>query len=117
MCGIELLKRGDAFGYTYGGEEGIMRDRAYRREMEAKKESRLKQILKTCKPIPRVGHVKCGWVDGMWRPVKGAYVQYPKNSNIQKYLKRQTRRKVRRSEPFAKGNSYRKCMEYRWIFW
>ena len=48
---------------------------------------------------------------------KGKHIKRPKNSNKQKFLKRQSRRLVRRSEPFPNGNSYRKCMEYRWHFW
>ena len=93
-----------------------MRGRDYRRRMTAKKERRLKKILTTYGRPPRAGYVECGWVDGVWKPV-GGYVKRPKNSNIQKYLKRQSRRLVRRSEPFQNGNSYRKCMEYQWRFW
>ncbi len=93
-----------------------MRGRAYRRSMEAKKERRHIKIITTYKKLPRIGNIECGWVDGVLQPV-GDYIKYPKNSNIQKYLKRQSKRKVRRSEPFPNGNSYRKCMEYRWQFW
>lgn len=32
-------------------------------------------------------------------------------------IKRQTKRKVRRSESFPNGNGYRKCIEYQWQFW
>lgn len=93
-----------------------MRGNAYRRAMRAKKDRRLRKILSDCRDTPHAGSVEFGWVDGAWQPVK-EYIQYPKNSNMQKYLKRQSNRKVRRSEAFPNGNSYRKCMEYRWQFY
>ena len=93
-----------------------MRGYAYRRTMKAKKDRKLRKILSDCRYTPHAGRVEHGWVDGVWQPVK-AYIQYPKNSNMQKYLKRQSNRKVRRSAPFPNGNGYRKCMEYRWQFY
>ena len=93
-----------------------MRGYAYRRTMKAKKDRRLRKILSDCRYTPHAGYVECDWVDGVWQPVR-EYIQYPKNSNMQKYLKRQSNRKVRRSEAFSNGNSYRKCMEYRWQFY
>ena len=92
-----------------------MRGRDYRRMMDAKKERRLIEIVTSHGSLPRAGYIRCGWVDGVWQPI-GNHVKLPQNSNKQKYLKRQSRRMVRRSEPFANGNSYRKCMEYRWHF-
>ena len=93
-----------------------MRGKAYRRKMTAKKEHRLKTVLTTYRRMPCGGYVECDWVDGVWQPV-GKYIKRPKNSNKQKYLKRQSRRLVRRSEPFPNGNGYRKCMEYKWEIW
>lgn len=90
-----------------------MRGYAYRRTMKAKKD---RKILIDCRYTPHAGYVEYGWVDGVWQPVR-EYIQYPKNSNMQKYLKRQSNRKVRRSEAVPNGNSYRKCMEYRWQFY
>ena len=92
-----------------------MRGRDYRRRMNAKKERRLKTILTTYCRVPRAGYVECDWVEGEWKPV-GKYIKRPKNSHKQKFLKRESRRLVRRSEPFPNGNSYRKCMEYRWHY-
>ena len=93
-----------------------MRGRAYRRHMEAKKDIRLRKILTECRYTSHAGYIQYGWVDGEFKPVK-EYIQYPKNSNMQKYLKRKSRRTVRRSEVTLQGNSYRKCMEYRWEFY
>jgi hypothetical protein len=93
-----------------------MRGKAYRRMMEMKKKHRLVKIATAYGYLPRAGYIECGWVDGVWKPV-GNHIKYPKNSNKQKYLKRQSRRLVRRSEPFSNGNSYRKCLEYQWHFY
>ena len=93
-----------------------MRGKAYRRDMENKKERRLRKIIAKRHSGPLVGYIPHEWIDGVWQPL-GDYIRRPKNSNIQKYLKRQLRRKVRRSDPFPNGNSYRKCIEYKWQFW
>ena len=93
-----------------------MRGKAYRRDMQDKKERRLREIISHRHSGPLVGYIPCEWNDGVCQPA-GDYIRYPKNSNIQKYLKRQSKRKVRRSEPFKNGNSYRKCTEYKWQFW
>ena len=93
-----------------------MRGKAYRRDMQTKKEQRLRRIISQYHCKSSAGSISSDWVDGVWQPT-GNYVRYPKNSNIQKYLKRQTNRKVRRSESFSNGNSYRKCIEYQWQIW
>ena len=93
-----------------------MRGYAYRRTMKEKKDRKLRKILNDCRYTTHAGRIEYGWADGVWQPVK-EYIQYPKNSNMQKYLKRQSNRKVRRSKAFPNGNSYRKCMEYRWQFY
>lgn len=93
-----------------------MRGKAFRRDMQNKKDRRLRETIVQCRCKPSAGSITHAWIDGIWQPV-GDYIKYPKNSNIQKYLKRQTKRKVRRSEPFPNGNSYRKCIEYQWQFW
>ena len=84
--------------------------------MKVQKDRRLRKILSVYRYTPHAGHIEYGWVDGVWQPVR-EHIQYPKNSNMQKYLKRQSNRKVRRSEAVPNGNSYRKCMEYRWQFY
>lgn len=93
-----------------------MRGRAYRRAMDDVKERRLRKIIAECRYTPHAGYIHYGWVAGVWQPI-GDYIRYPKNSNMQKYLKRQSKRKVRRTELLPKGNGYRKCMEYQWEFY
>lgn len=93
-----------------------MRGKAYRRYMKDKKDRRSRKMIGECHCKTSVGYITHAWIDGVWQPA-GDYIRYPKNSNIQKYLKRQSKRKVRRSDPFPNGNGYRKCMEYQWQFW
>ena len=93
-----------------------MRGKAYRRDMQDKKDRRLRGIIAHRHSGPLVGYIRFEWNDDVCQPA-GDYIRYPKNSNIQKYLKRQSKLKVRRSEPFQNGNSNRKCTEYKWQFW
>ena len=95
---------------------GNMRGKAYRRSMQKTKDIQLRKIITECKYTPHAGSIHYGWVDGEWQSI-GDYIRYPKNSNMQKYLKRQSKRKVRRTELLPNGNGYRKCMEYRWEFY
>ena len=93
-----------------------MRGKAYRRYMQEMKNRQLLKILTECRYTPNAGYVEHAWVDGTWQVV-GNHIKYPKNSKMQKYLKRKSKRKVRRTEFLPNGNSYRKCMEYRWEFY
>ena len=90
-----------------------MRGKAYRRRMQQKKYNRLRTIITGNRCIPNAGYMRYGFVDGVWKPVS-AYILYSKNSNVQKYLKKRSRRKIRRSKQLFQGNSYRKQMEYHW---
>jgi hypothetical protein len=93
-----------------------MRGRAYRRSMQKQKDIRLRKIIAECRYTPHAGYIRYGIVGEVFQPM-GDYIRYPKNSNMQKYLKRQSKRKVRRSELVLQGNNYRKVMEYRWEFY
>ena len=93
-----------------------MRGRAYRRAMRDKKDRRLRNIITNCGYIPHAGYIDWDLVDGVWQPV-GKYIKYPKNSNMKKYHKKQSNRKVRRAEISQKCNGYRKCSEYWWIIY
>jgi hypothetical protein len=85
--------------------------RAYRRKMKIRKEDRLYHIVK--------GHYMphVGWVDWEFngRTLHGSpyYFKDSSHSRKQKWLKKQTIRKVRRMD-IANGNYYRKCYEYWW---
>ena len=58
-----------------------MRGKAYRREMQYKKDLRLRRIIGEYRCKPTVGYITRRWIDGVWQPV-GDYIRYPKNSNI-----------------------------------
>ena len=90
-----------------------MRGKAYRRRVKKKNHDRLLSIITGNRYISQAGYLHYGYVDGEWKPIEN-HILYPKNSNIQKFLKRQSRRKVRRSDQLFQGNSYRKHMEYKW---
>lgn len=76
-----------------------MRNKAYRRAMKAKKKTKgfVKIINEYTEYAPHVGYIDWDFVDGIWQPV-GRYVKYPKNSARQRFLKKQSNRRVRRSE-------------------
>lgn len=92
-----------------------MRGKAFRRYMAYKKKSKRIKILEFNYSL-RVGNIDYGWDDGEWK-ITGKYVKYPRNSNVQKYLKRQSNRLIRRTESLPGGNGYRKYMEYKWELW
>lgn len=45
------------------------------------------------------------------------YIVYPKNSNAQRFLKKQTAKKARRADLPNKGNAYRKVIDYWWALY
>jgi hypothetical protein len=90
------------------------RDRAYRREMRIRHNRRLTRIIHSCPYKLHKGYVEWGLADGRWQPV-GRYIKYPKNSNAQRYWKRQSNKAVRRRKEIFPGNQYRKCFEYWWM--
>ena len=58
--------------------------------------------------------LKHGWVDGKWVPVED-HIQYSSNSRRTTYYKKQSNRKVRRTnEVCGKGGQYKRCYEYWW---
>lgn len=94
-----------------------MRNGAYRRAMKAKKDKKLRKIINEYTGYaPHIGYIDWDYVDGVWQPV-GKYVKYPKNSAKQKFLKRQTNKKIRKSDISHKGNDYRKHYEYWWTMY
>ena len=87
---------------------------AYRREMRQRKFEKAKAIVDTtCNPA--VGCVHEDFIDGEW--IEGTYIQYPKNSKTQRVYKRQSNKRVRKSDVPMKGNGYRRCLDYWWILY
>lgn len=94
-----------------------MRNGAYRRAMKAKKDKKLRKIINEHTGYaPHIGYIDWDYVNGVWQPV-GKYVKYPKNSAKQKFLKRQTNKKIRKLDISHKGNDYRKHYEYWWTMY
>ena len=60
--------------------------RAYRRKMRKQKKEKLMRIM-TYGYKSGIGYTDWGWKDGVYQPV-GSYIQYPKNSNRQTFLRR-----------------------------
>lgn len=55
-----------------------------------------------------------GWIDGNYVEV-GTHVQFSKNSNAQRYWKRQSNKKIRRyKENIPHGCHYKKLFPYLW---
>ena len=93
-----------------------MRGRSYRRIMKIRKDRRFRRILHECNCAPSAGYIKYTRIDGVKQPVENR-IRYPKNSNMQQYLKKLSSRKIRRSEDVPNGNAYRKYTEYAWQLW
>lgn len=87
----------------------------YRHEMKAKKDNGIRKIS-TYGYCPNAGYPKYNYVNGEW--IDAGYIQYPKNSNAQRYWKKHSNRIVRRSKYICgKGNQYRKHFEYWWTLY
>lgn len=91
----------------------VKRTRAERRKNSFKKQNRKRKIaVQGNQYNPFKGYVDYDYVDGKLSPV-GKYVKYIGKSNHQKYLKKQTNKRLRKriiqDEEFGrKGNHYRK---------
>ena len=90
--------------------------RRYRRQMCLKKTARLRKIVIE-HYVPHAGYVQWECIDGEWLPA-GKYIKYPKNSNCQKWCKRETSKKMRNAADVpGKGNYYRKLFDYWWMLY
>lgn len=91
-----------------------MRSIVYRRKMKRQKVDRLRNIIVGSHTYaPHIGYIDYGYINGQWQPI-GNYIKYPKNSNKQKFLKKQTNKRIRRAKVLVKGNAYRKYLDYWW---
>ena len=98
-----------------GGKGRRKSGRCYRRAMNRHKEQRLRSIIRREHwYYPYRGYIDWDFVDGVWQEV-GKYIKYPKNSNRQQYLKKQSSRRVRHYSCLPpKGNGYRRVFDYWW---
>lgn len=89
---------------------------AYRRQMHIKKNDELLRIV-TRHYVPHAGYVDWGF-DGRSLLHSGKYIKYKKNSNCQRWIKRETSRKFRRRLDLPrKGNAYRRLFDYWWTLY
>ncbi len=90
--------------------------REYRRLQRTKHYARMHKIV-TRSYIPHVGYVQ--WTfDGSHFVPTGKYIKYPKNSNCQQWIKRETSKRTRRCKELpAKGNHYRHLFDYWWTLY
>ena len=88
---------------------------AYRRRMHIKKNDDLLKIV-TRQYAPHAGYVDWGF-DGRTLLHSGKYIK-KKNSNCQRWMKRETSRKFRRRLDLPrKGNAYRRLFDYWWTLY
>ncbi|WP_418242257.1 hypothetical protein [Dysosmobacter sp.] len=88
-----------------------------RRIHEIQKSDRLLRIINYGGYAPHRGYIDWGF-DGQTLLHSGKHIKYPKNSNCQRWIKRETSRKIRncRSTP-VKGNFYRRLFDYWWTLY
>lgn len=77
-----------------------------------KKNDDLLRIINYGGYAPHQGYIDWGF-DGKTLLHSGKHIKYPKNSNCQKWMKRQTSRRIRNcKEVSPKGNFYRRLFDY-----
>ena len=90
--------------------------RLYRQQQTVRKNDHLMRIV-TMHYVPHAGYIHWGF-DGDTLLHTGKYIKYPKNSNCQKWIKRETSRRIRccKYTP-RKGNFYRRLFDYWWTLY
>lgn len=88
--------------------------RAYRRMVKKKKDKKRRRLLSIYKYRPFLGYIEHDFIDGKWQET-GSHIKYPKASNRQRFLKRQSNKMVRRYKgAISSGNAYKKIYDYWW---
>ena len=85
-----------------------------RKLIQKHKDQRLRNIINNYGYNPRIGFVDWDFVDGVWQEV-GKYIKYPRNSNRQKWIKKETSHKLRHIKDIPLHNKYRRYIDYWWI--
>ncbi|MDD3231425.1 MAG: hypothetical protein PHE09_19765 [Oscillospiraceae bacterium] len=90
--------------------------RDYRRQRHIRKNDELMRIV-TRAYVPHAGYIDWGFI-GETLLHSGKYIKYPKNSNCQKWIKRETSRRIRNCQYVPrKGNFYRRLFDYWWTLY
>ena len=97
--------------------QGIKDRRRLRRVRDIQKTDRLLRIINYGGYAPHRGYIDWGF-DGRTLLHTGKYIKYPKNSRCQRWIKRETSRRIRicRNAP-SKGNFYRRLFDYWWTLY
>lgn len=84
----------------------------YRREMKRRKFERYKELGWFSRGAG-MGYVDWEYVNGRLLPV-GRYFRYPKDSHRQRFYKRHSNKRVRKTAVPLNGSGYKRCFDYRW---
>ena len=88
-----------------------------RRIRDVRENNRLLRIINYGGYAPHRGYIDWGY-DGSTLLHSGKYIKYPKNSNCQRWMKKETSRRIRNCRDVsAKGNYYRRLFDYWWTLY
>lgn len=91
--------------------------RRMRRIARVRKNDDLLRIINYGGYAPHRGYVDWG-CDGETLLHSGQYIKYPKDSNCQRWMKRETSRRIRNcKDVLPKGNFYRRLFDYWWTLY
>lgn len=91
--------------------------RRLQRGTSIRKADRLLRIINYGGYAPHRGYIDWGF-SGRTLLHTGKYIKYPKNSNCQRWIKRETSLRIRRCRDVpAKGNYYRRLFDYWWTLY
>lgn len=91
--------------------------RRLRRGTNIRKTDELLRIINYGGYAPHRGYIDWGFC-GRTLLHTGKYIKYPKNSNCQGWIKRETSRRIRKcSDVPVKGNYYRRLFDYWWTLY
>lgn len=83
-----------------------------RRIRDVRKNNRLLRIINYGGYAPHRGYIDWGY-DGSTLLHSGKYIKHIKNSNCQRWMKKETSRRIRNCRDIsAKGNCYRRLFDY-----
>ena len=99
-------------------ERWRMKDRRrLHRISNVRKNDRLLRIINFGGYAPHVGYIDWGF-DGKTLLHSGKYIKYPRNSRLQKWMKRKTSSRIRAYWDMPrKGNFYRRLFDYWWTMY
>lgn len=113
MTEIELSRQIDALSKSPVDHRMRKIRRSQRKYQGQQKDDRLLSLVRLPGYFPYRGYLTC---DVSTRSLlhTGVYIKYPKSSNRQRFLKRQSAKKVRKNPLYGKGNHYRRIFDYSW---